>query len=411
MRLPDDPGLPADLSARLRDDYVRLADGLPRDLHAFALERYALDIAGEYAGRRIAVPFGKASGQLSLAVRQVERDAAAGLGFCVLKTVIAQDADGAQAMSDWTIDAAHMTVERIVGPRTGREGWTVTWKGRGWSGTFEEYLALLRDCLSSPLIGDLIVAASVKYHLPGPDEEGFREAEYRYTTRALEDVWHGCRSEPMVLEKDFSPTLAGDDRSRARTMVLTWLREVPALIRAAATRPLCLGVKVMNAVDGDAFQLDMLEACRDARGGAADFLVYANRLFDPDRSFEGRRGVAYGGPDLSERNLAVLAAARDRGLLAELPPLSATGNIVDGRTAVEYALAGCTSFGMHTVFQLPDRCFDGRMANKSERVLHRLLLHPVEGLVAHLAGLRSRLGWRNEGGVLALGDLPGLASS
>ena len=35
-----------------------------------------------------------------------------------------------------------------------------------------------------------------------------------------------------------------------------------------------------------------------------DFIVYANRLFDPNREFDGERGVAYGGPDLSARNLS-----------------------------------------------------------------------------------------------------------
>ena len=41
-----------------------------------------------------------------------------------------------------------------------------------------------------------------------------------------------------------------------------------------------------------------------------DFLIYANRLFDPQRVFEGSRGVAYGGPDLSDRNLRLLSSLR-----------------------------------------------------------------------------------------------------
>jgi len=36
------------------------------------------------------------------------------------------------------------------------------------------------------------------------------------------------------------------------------------------------------------------------------FWFIANRLFDLRRSFEGKLGVAYGGPDLSDRNLAIL---------------------------------------------------------------------------------------------------------
>src|SRR5207248_6414130 len=113
------------------------------------------------------------------------------------------------------------------------------------------------------------------------------------------------------LEKDFSPTLAGDQRSDERERILDWLRRVPDLVRAAAAPPgVALGVKMMNARFEPEFQLEMLRAVVEGPASPPDFLVYANRLFDPQREFEGKAGVAYGGPALSDRNLHCLSLAR-----------------------------------------------------------------------------------------------------
>ena len=89
----------------------------------------------------------------------------------------------------------------------------------------------------------------------------------------------------MPLEKDFSPTLAGSDLAAARPTVLDWLRRVPELIRNAAPEQVKVGLKLFNSLDDDAFQLAMLAEvlgpCRP------DFLIYANRLFDPRARFRG----------------------------------------------------------------------------------------------------------------------------
>jgi hypothetical protein len=243
----------------------------------------------------------------------------------------------------------------------------------------------------------------VKYHLPGSDEAEFRREEYAFTTQSLQRVWSARRAEPMPLEKDFSPTLAGDDRSRQEAQILHWLRAVPDLIRASVSQPVTLGVKLMNAQADLAFQVEMLRVVTDETAQAPDYLVYANRLFDPEREFEGKVGVAYGGPDLRRRNLATLRAAanaRARGVIRRaLPPISGTGDILTGRMAVEYGLLGATSCQMHTLFQLPDTAFAATMRNKSAAVLHQLLLHPETGLVAWLLHLGSMSGrkidWRD----------------
>lgn len=350
-----------------------------------------MDISGEYAGERIRNPFGKASGQLSLNIRQVRRDVEAGLGFVVLKTVIAQNERGEQRMAEWAIRETHMRVERVAAP-DGEQGWTITWKGRGWHETFDAYCSFFGEALDAGAQAGMPVAPSVKYHLPGAAESGFCAEEYRYTTVRLQEAWSSRRQGPMPLEKDFSPTLAGDDRSSEQQQILLWLRAVPDLIRESSTGAgVHLGVKVMNARFDLDFQKAMLRELIDSPQRPPDFIVYANRLFDPELEFEGKMGAAYGGPELSRRNLAALRrivrASLQGTLRRPLPPISGTGDILTGRTAAEYALLGATSCQMHTLFQLPDTEFGATTRNKSAAVLHHLVFQPDNGLLAALLHL------------------------
>ena len=389
-------------ASSIEDDYERLSAGLPPRLEEYVLDRYGLDLQSEYAGLPVKNPFGKASGQLSLNTQQVERDAAAGLGFVVLKTIIAEDGDGGQSMSEWAIHETRMLVERITGA-DGTEGWNVTWKGRGWYDTFDAYLKFFADSLALGEESGMLVVPSCKYHLPRPDEGEWRVGEYEHTTRRLLDVWEAGADRggaPMPVEKDFSPTLAGSDRAAQVETIRRWMTAVTGLIReAAAPRPARIGLKLFNACFEDDFQIEMLrlvnEECGEA--GRPDFIVYANRLFNPDREFEGKRGVAYGGPDLSARNLRVLARLRaleQRGEIPRCPfPISATGDIATGRMAAEYLLRGASTFQMHTFFQLPNSEYKMGGGNKTERALHELYFNPGRGLIACLLRLRRALGW------------------
>ncbi|MGH7606851.1 MAG: hypothetical protein ACREME_05895, partial [Gemmatimonadales bacterium] len=210
------------MRARLAADFERFKRALPRDFPAHVRERYRIDLSAEYLGQSLPHPVGKGSGQLSLQQAQLEADAEAGLAFAVLKTVIAQDEAGAQAMAAWAIHETKMTVERRGA------GWTVTWKGRGWDRSFDAYLALVRAGRDLTRAGRLLVVPSAKFHLPRLDEP-FRDAEYAFTTRALAGAWgHGAG--PVLLEKDFSPTLAGDELAGERARIIRWLREVPGRV-------------------------------------------------------------------------------------------------------------------------------------------------------------------------------------
>jgi dihydroorotate dehydrogenase len=393
------PDVPAPLLRQVREDFTRLAQsGLPRDIPAYLAATYGLDVAASYAGLPLSNPWGKASGQLSMRLAQVEEAIAAGLGFVVLKTVIAQDAEGRQTMAAWAIKEARMVAEPIVGRESGATGWTISWKGRGWWQTFDEYLELVRSASALGRDHGMLVVPSVKYHLPAPDEAIWRVEEYATTTHALVDAYvrpAGC--DFMPLEKDFSPTLAGSDRARQRARTLEWLRATPELIRRAeAAGTVKVGLKLFNSLDDDAFQLAMLAAVHEPGLSHPDFLVYANRLFDPDRVFEGHRGIAYGGPDLSDRNLRILSALRAAQaggtMCRDGLELSATGDISSGRMAVEYLLRGCTSFQLHTYFQLPPEVYAMARGTKLERALHMLYFHPDDGLIVWLLHAARRLG-------------------
>src|SRR5688572_4747820 len=342
----------SDFPASLARDFERFKRELPRDFPAHVRDTYGINLSARYLGETLQHPIGKGSGQLSLNVGQLETDAAAGLAFVVLKTVIAQDPAGAQSMAAWAIHESKMKVERRG------DSWTVTWKGRGWDRSFDDYLALVRAGWDLTRGGQLLAIPSVKYHLPRLDEP-FRDDEYAFTTRALANAWG---QSPLLLEKDFSPTLAGDSLADEREQILRWLREVPQRIRAHAD--VRLAMKLMNARFDDDFQLEMTNAA-----SGADALVVFNRLFD------STQGVAYGGSELSDRNLRVLA----RPGLVEL---SGTGNVSSGRTIVEYATRGCSSVQLHTFFQLPLEEYPATHGSRTQRALHSVIFDPRDGLIA-----------------------------
>lgn len=384
------------MRALLARDFERYRGGLPPDFPSYVRAAYRIDLSGRYLGLPLAHPIGKGSGQLSLNASQLETDAAAGLAFVVLKTVIAQDEHGTQAMSGWAIHETHMAVEERTAA-DGRSGWTVTWKGRGWDRSFDDYLQLLRRGHEIALASGMRVVASVKYHLPTLGEQ-FRVAEYAYTTRALATAWADA---PLLLEVDFSPTLAGDPLASEQGQILRWLREIPELIRDSAFYPpKHIALKLMNARFDDAFQLAMMDAASDANA-----LVVFNRLFDAERQ------VAYGGWELSDRNLRVLDAYGRAGrpsrtsVRGRPPELCGTGNIGSGRMILEYARRGCTSVQLHTFFQLPLEHYPATAGSRTQRALHALIFDPVDGLIAGMLDLEDAGLLERRDGVLCFLDV------
>ena len=129
-------------------------------------------------------------------------------------------------------------------------------------------------------------------------------------TERLAGAWG---AEELPLEKDFSPTLAGDPLADERPRVLRWLREVPGRIRtgAGATK-VRLAVKLMNARFDESFQLEMLDAC-----GAADSRIQASRC---DTMSAGGFAVSMPGSSPSRSSSAL---SRLRAWTAGVQPSSA----------------------------------------------------------------------------------------
>jgi hypothetical protein len=379
------------MRARLERDFERFRGELPHDLAAHVREAYRIDLTGRYLGFTLPHPIGKGSGQLSLNQEQLETDRAAGLAFVVLKTVIAQDAAGTRGMDAWAIHETRMRVEKLHSA-SGLDGWTVTWKGRGWDRSFDDYLELVRAAGDMTRSGGMVAVPSAKYHLPRTDEE-FRESEYNHTTERLAAAWG---ADFLPLEKDFSPTLAGDALADERDRILRWLREVPELVRRGAGRvPVRIALKLMNARHGEPFQLEMVKAA-----AGADALVCFNRLWSE------ARGVAYGGYDLSDRNLRALEAVKSSRL--PRPSLSGTGNVSSGRMILEYAKLGCESVQVHTFFQLPLSEYPATAGSRTQRALHALVFHPVSGLIAGLLDLGQSGQLHRRNGELRFLDVTGL---
>src|ERR1044072_247848 len=182
---------------------------------------------------------------------------------------------------------------------------------------------------------------------------------------------------------------------------------------AARPRPVSVGLKLFNAMFDEGFQVEMLRLVNERCGddGRPDFVVYANRLFDPEREFEGRRGVAYGGPDLSARNLRGLARLRALEQAGRGPPrsfpFSATGDIGSGAMAAEYLLRGASTFQMHTFFQLPNDQYGMSGGSRTERALHELYFNPERGFLACLLRLRRALDWARGWEIKRMGDFCG----
>lgn len=392
--LPSHPLLREKDAARIQRDYERFRSGMPGALESYLLEAYRLDVSSYYGPRRIKNPFGKAAGQLSLNMNQVQTDIDAGLGFVVLKTVIAENAQGVRAMQDWAVKETRMVVSRITGKESGEAGWNVTWQGRGWHGSLASYAEFLKAALEAARHSKTVIVPSCKYHLPGSDEGEYQMGEYEYTTRLLERIWRSAgQAGPLQMEKDFSPTLAGSDKAKQQETVLKWLRDVPERIkRSLPEGSIVLGIKLMNTIFEDAFQLQAFRALLEEGSQRPDYVVYANRLYDQERRFAGKEGAAYGGPDLSARNLRILTQLRRMELQGQfeagIPILSGTGNIHSGKMALEYALRGVSSVQMHTMFQKPGSAYGMRSGSKTERALHELYFHPHTGLVPWLLHLR-----------------------
>ena len=269
----------------------------------------------------------------------------------------------------------------------GAEGWTVTWKGRGWDRSFEDYLALVRAASDSPVDGTCSWCRRSSSTSPGSTS--------RSATTNIATPSAGSRSLGRRPAADREGLLA-DARRRSRSptsaaRILRWLREVPATNpRGGRAVPVELALKLMNARFDDAFQSEMIGRRRGGR--------YAG-LLQPTLGPGGRGGVR-------RIRLSATATSGCSPPTAAHGAFAGTGNICSGRMALEYARAGCECVQLHTFFQLPLGEYPATAGSRTQRALHALLFDPADGLVACMLELEAAGRLERRGGELHFLDVP-----
>ena len=324
-------------------DFERFKRELPRDvaaLHPRGLRHRPRPRAISATRCRTRSARGRASSRST--PEQLETDRAAGLAFVVLKTVIAEDADGRARRWGPGPSTRRGCGSSGAASADGREGWTVTWKGRGWDRSFDDYLALVRAA------GDLTRSGATARGALGqvsPAPAG-RAVSRRRSTGTPPRGWRrrGAAG-PLPLEKDFSPTLAGDaladERAQHPPLAARGARPDPRARRAGA-RP----ARAQAHERPVRRRLSARDAGRGRRGRRA------GRASTGCGTMPAR--VAYGGWDLSERNLRVLAGARAAVAARAGPALVGTGNVCSGRLRPRLCPArAARASQLHTFFQLP----------------------------------------------------------
>jgi hypothetical protein len=317
-----------------------------------------------YADIPLKHPIIVAPGQVTLTVPGLRTLQRAGYAGCVLKSVVGEDSTGCCRMIAQRKKPTHTTTVYDPEDSLGAHP-IIHWDGRCDARSLPEYIPFASAARSLHKTGDFTVIASLLCHLPRPGEEP-NEHEWLHTTSAIADLGY------THIEIDFCPFLAGDDYTEDQRNVLSWYRTLPRLMKS--TR---VGIKVfpkmLNLEWGLDYQLRIAEAAVD---GGANGLVVANRFFKKEYN------SAHGGWELRERNLAQVAAIHD-----QFPalPLSATGGIYTGGHVLAYLRAGARNVQVLSFIMGQVRVpFAKRDGTKAEKVLHKLLLDPEDGLFAAL---------------------------
>ena len=319
-----------------------------------------IDLDARYLGFTLPHPIGKGSGQLSLNVEQLETDRAAGLAF-----VGAQDRDrrGRRGRAGpWGPGRSTRPGCRSSAAASGRPGGLDGHLEGAGLGSFVRGLSRpgARGGATSPGRARSWPSPRSSTTCPRSDEP-FRDRRIPPHHRALarrgaRDRCRWRRTSPPPWPATRWPTSeSGSSAGCARCR----RRSGPRPDRRAVR----LALKLMNARFDDAFQLEMLDAAGCGRRAGRASTGCGIR----------RAGVAYGGCDLSERNLRVLAA-RPRGGGSAAADRHRQRLLRPPDPGV--CPAGCESVQLHTFFQLPLSEYPATAASAPQRALHALLFHP-----------------------------------
>jgi hypothetical protein len=403
LKILDRISIDGSTAEALHGDFA-FADPMPSDdLNHAVRRKYGVDLSGSYAGIITGHPFGKASGQLSLSEKHVASDRQNGLSFTVLKSAVGVTEDGEVGIDEWRRSAPKMVTERRVAG-DGREGWTVTWKGRGWDRSYQAYVELYEKSLrGNP---GYVVIPSLMVDV---NDRARATEQVAYCAGKLVEI-HNTVSPgwDFLIEIDISPTLTLLTDKDNRKSFVDFVTTSVAAFRDGLPGSGKFIVKLPNAGYGAEYQLEMVKASLESAGDKLAGTIIGNRLFDRSTTFEGQTGIAYGGWDLSNANLATLDIMIPKDMRI---PLVGTGNICSGRMMAEYGLRGCTSGQIHTFFQLPPDAYRAPTGEGGRiwRALRQLVFDTSDGLISVMLKLE-KAGFlrRTEDHVLRFRSLPGI---
>ncbi len=396
--------LDAKILSELQDDLENSEPCSASELNQRIRERFGVDLSGSYAGISLEHPFGKAAGQLSMTPGHVSSDRKNGLSFTVLKSAVGVTEGGEIGIGDWEKAAPKMVLEKRTA-MDGRDGWTVTWKGRGWIKGFDAYVDFYRDSLEQnpgyPAIPSLMVDIT---------DPARADEQASYCIGRLIDVHKAISSDQeFLIEMDVSPTTTLLPGSETADVFAEWMRNSTASFNNALAGYGKFIVKIPNTGRGVDFQMSLVRSSIEKGSDKLAGLLIGNRLFDKEAVFEGQIGIAYGGWDLSNANLETLDRMIAEGIKI---PLIGTGNICSGKMMAEYAIRGCLSGEMHTFFQLPPTAYRAPKGSggRTSRALRELIYHPDDGLVAVLLRLEKSGKIIRSQDILRFTDLPEIYS-
>jgi len=304
-----------------------------------------------------------APGQLTINTTQVEKIKKAGYGGCVLKSVVGEDENGTCSMLHQRKKATYIKTVYDQDDKNGNCP-IIHWDGRGDTRNLSEYSKFAKEAIKYRGENFLIIA-SLLCHLPSPDED-FKKEEWIHTTKILYEAGY------RIFEIDFCPALKTENLLTDKQNILRWYETVPSIIKSVSPE-ITVFPKLLNPGYELDFQLKMAES---SVKGKADGLVIANRIFKKEYN------CAHGGKELREKNLIQIKEIKKS--FPEIP-ISATGGIYSGKHIFDYLKAGAQNVQILSyIMGKVNTPFPKKSGNKLEKVFHKLLFDPADGLVFYM---------------------------
>lgn len=336
---------------------------LTENLDEIVRQELGININAFYGSCPLKNPVIVAPGQLTRFASQVAETRKAGYSGCVLKSVVGEDEKGRCSMSSFRKPAGY--VKSVYDPSdVGKMYPIIHWDGKLDTRNLAGYLQFAKEVYGYAGTGSFLLAASILCHLPSPDED-FKKEEWVYTAKKLFDAGY------KTFEIDFCPQLSNESSLIEKKNVLRWYATIPSYVKSVSPE-ITVFSKAMNLDFGMDFQIEM--SSETIKGGA-DGIVIGNRLFKKEF------GCAHGGKELRERNITQIKEIKK--IFPDVH-VSGTGGVYTGKDIVDYLEAGAENVQILSFLMGKTAIRFTKKGTKFEKVLHRLLFDPSDGLLVSM---------------------------